>query len=841
MLQAGRSTVPLRKRKKKRTRKNAKRSSDAIPPSSDSSFSPLSTDHSDNDSPVPEESIPPIIVDEQNVENIITVDDEEELYHKPKHTSQNHSKPLCSCVDHSVSDIVYMTLMLGLRHGLSWVAQVDILKMFESIFKNASIPSSKSKYLNYLNIEDANESISHHIYCNVCNSYLGERKKNMKGSQQREADRVMHCDICDRNVNTLKPSNGFVSISIKSQLERFLRDKKFVNSVLSHRFNRPSKNQGEISDIYDGRRYKALSEEGGVLSSPYNFSYTFFTDGVAFGKASNKTVWPIYITINELPYEERTNYIILAGVYAGSKDPNQIYFFKPFVTEANKLSENGISWNHTGKDVKSLFIPLVCVCDSVARYQILNYQSFHATYGCTFCYKKSVSCIGGMRYILSDPSDMRTDESLKEDLLEVFQRRHNTKESERVFRGVKGSCNLLLVKYFSITYSLIVDYMHAILLGAVKTHLELSLESTRKKMWVGMNDSIGVEHLIDKIDERILAMQSNSSVIRELRSLKDRKIWRASEYRLWLLFYCIPCLSGYLKPKYLLHWFMLSKATFILLQRSVTVEEVNEAHRLLMMYTFYFQKYFKEEHMLYNIHLLSHVAKGVLDFGPIWGHSSFPHESENRYLLQLCKSPFSVALQVARKFLIYQTLPSLGSSMEICSKTVAFSERVMNYKKLTLIYERTTSRNCVLLGKATAYSSQELSQLMSEFISPSDSFDCVAYQRMIFCRKKFATSSYCVGKDNNDSCAFLHDGTCVIIHNILLLLSGKVILRVQTMKFERFFLQNNEVGRRTHLHKVLGFGEFKCISLESIAEPCLQMKTSDTIYISKIPFGSTVE
>lgn len=66
-------------------------------------------------------------------------------------------------------------------------------------------------------------------------------------------------------------------------------------------------------------------------------------------------------------------------------------------------------------------------------------------------------------------------------------------------------------------------------------------------------------------------------------------------------------------------------------------------------------------------------------------------------------------------------------------------------------------------------------------------------------------------------------------------------LRVQVMKFERSFLINKEIVRNSHLHKVRSLGECKYVCLESIAEACLFVKINDVTYISKIPYGATVE
>lgn len=59
-------------------------------------------------------------------------------------------------------------------------------------------------------------------------------------------------------------------------------------------------------------------------------------------------------------------------------------------------------------------------------------------------------------------------------------------------------------------------------------------------MWKGMTDErIRMNRLIGLIDTRMKVIQSNTSIVRELRPFKDQLLWIANEYKAWLLFYCI--------------------------------------------------------------------------------------------------------------------------------------------------------------------------------------------------------------------------------------------------------------------------------------------------------------
>ncbi|KAK3908968.1 Methionine--tRNA ligase 1 [Frankliniella fusca] len=382
------------------------------------------------------------------------------------------TEPLCPCTETTVDDLLYMTLTLGLRHGLTWAAQLDILKMMRCVFGDKKIPLSKNSYFKKLSAVSESD-IDYHVFCDDCNSYLGKRdfseyhclecKKVFP--MDEDTDCVVcnvcsiplvvkkvkaderQCDVCEKKIALNLSNNLFVSVSIESQLRKFLEEESFVNNLVGYRFSRDTI-PGTFSDIYDGEVYQNLFENNGILSSPYNFSYTFFTDGVANGKSTSvKTIWPIYLTINEIPYEERSKYMIVAGIYAGPREPNQSWFLQPFVEQANKLSSKGFSWSHQDESVVSLVLPLCFVADSVARFQMLNRLSFHAKDGCTFCYQQSVYVRKAMSqcyvpYLTESPACIRSQDSHRHDVAEAEKLHSLPDVNVSNYRGVKGSCQL---------------------------------------------------------------------------------------------------------------------------------------------------------------------------------------------------------------------------------------------------------------------------------------------------------------------------------------------------------------------------------------------------------------
>ena len=83
-------------------------------------------------------------------------------------------------------------------------------------------------------------------------------------------------------------------------LFEFLIEQEFVNG-LEHRFRRRKQAEGDIEDVYDGKLYKDQFQHGGFLSQQFNMSFKVNSDGVAVFKSSKFGVWPLFLSINELP------------------------------------------------------------------------------------------------------------------------------------------------------------------------------------------------------------------------------------------------------------------------------------------------------------------------------------------------------------------------------------------------------------------------------------------------------------------------------------------------------------------------------------------------------------
>ncbi|CAD6234149.1 GSCOCG00012368001-RA-CDS [Cotesia congregata] len=409
-----------------------------------------------------------------------------------------------------------MTLLLGAQQSFPWTTITAILSLINTLFGDKVVSASKYQLFKTLQLND--KMISDHMFCNDCLLYIGTQKD----SNSKDL-KCATCGIEDNRSNI----SFFITLDMETQLKKILQDKEVQEALRDHFEGKTKKLDNNIIEgITDGEIYKKLSTKNNPLSDNFNLTYTFNTDGCQASKSSKILTWPIYVIINELPSKLQTKHMVMCGLWINDKEPNMQTFLKPFVDEANKLSDEGFQWNYRDSIVISKFIPVCSVVDSVARCKLLNMKKFNGLHGCTFCEHPTESVDGYRKYTLSTtiPPD-RTDASIKRNMELTGQ-----SENGKSVMGVWGPSQLMNLKYFDLVDGMSPNYMHAFLLGAVKQHTDILLTSFGKEYYVGNPNRLRV------INERILKFKHPTCITRSPRIITDREIWKASEWRSWLLF-----------------------------------------------------------------------------------------------------------------------------------------------------------------------------------------------------------------------------------------------------------------------------------------------------------------
>lgn len=188
-------------------------------------------------------------------------------------------------------------------------------------------------------------------------------------------DETFKCKNCNRQSEKTELDRNyqyFLHIPITNQLIDFIHSPLYASIS-------PAKG------IFHRRLLKTGVMSSGDLSLQVN------TDGVSPLKSSNRSIWPIQVMINELPYTLRKKNIFLCGVWYNEHKPPMNLYFSLFVDEIAKLAEFGIQRNVLGEEetIVKVRVTLFTV-DSVARLLLQQIHQFNGQFGCTFCLRPGV-------------------------------------------------------------------------------------------------------------------------------------------------------------------------------------------------------------------------------------------------------------------------------------------------------------------------------------------------------------------------------------------------------------------------------------------------------------------
>ena len=505
-----------------------------------------------------------------------------------------------------------------LRHNLTGVALQDLLTMFNEHFPGL-VPATS-----YL-FHKAYGQFGHyvpHFYCINCESYMGPSETAPKDCSSCNAE----FDI-ERN---LRVGSYFLVLSLSTQIVDIV---KKSGMHLNERQSIP----GIISDIQCGAEYEKLKKSGQIGAD--DISLMWNCDGIPVFNSNNFQIWPIQCQIIELSPKDRQANICIPCLWFGKSKPNMITFLTAFVAELKELEQTGIKWmdsenvEHTSK-----VHLLLCSSDSVARPLLRNTKQFNGKYGCDFCLHT-----GGGPYVWETPEPpLRTE-------MDHFLHAMLATPANPVM-GVKGPSPLMELESFKMITRFIPEYQHSVCLGVTKQITSLWLDSKHH------NEDWYLGGKVSDIDQELLAIKPPVEVTRAPRSVKDRKFWKASEWRSFLLFYALPVLNGILKKKYWNHLFLFVFAIDTLLQDAIKVRHVDVAEQALRKFVLNFEKLYGAANASFNVHLLMHLAASVRNWGPLWATSTFPFESFNGTLLRFFSGTTHVPTQIVNRFLRWRGL-----------------------------------------------------------------------------------------------------------------------------------------------------------------------------------------
>lgn len=533
-------------------------------------------------------------------------------------------------------------LCFALKHKLTGVCVADLLSLIELHCGADSIAlKTLYKFKKYFSMI-GKQNINCHYFCSGCEVSLATENSVCQQCDGRH--RVAH----------------FIGFPIMTQLQSMYSRPGFKES-LQFKANRVKKNANNIEDIYDGAIYQEQVTNG-FLANPNNISFFMYFDGVAIFKNSKFSIWPIFLSINELNYKERVKKenVVLAGLWFGKSKPNTNLFLSPLLEKMSDFENNGVEFQLPNDQrilVKGKI--LGAVADLPAKAQFMRIVQYNGLHSCSNCMSSGGRLDVGDSTVQVFPYSRDFELRNNGDMVNFANLAYIARQQdpEATVYGVKGPTLL-----FSLLPNMIncmgIDVMHGVSLGIMRTVTELWFSSKHTGSPFSIADHVNI------VDARLMRIKPPQNCQKMPRSIKkELALFKAADYKLFLLTYSLPVLLGILPAVYWEHHCKLVSAISLLSQESVSHEQIDVAEELLHNYVKDFEQLYGLRYLGLNLHQLLHLCLVVRNLGPLWVYSCFFYESLNGDLSRLVHGTRYAALQISAAFNVHMNLPIMINIM----------------------------------------------------------------------------------------------------------------------------------------------------------------------------------
>ncbi|CAF0919879.1 unnamed protein product [Brachionus calyciflorus] len=554
------------------------------------------------------------------------------------------------------------------------------------------------------------------------------------------------CNILKENCNDInnncpscsKTFSKFFHLNIKSQLESILNCQK---------------NRIDFSLNSENNIYKKIS----YFHSKF-ITLTINSDGISIFKSSRTTIWPVYLTINQIDKKERFKLknVIIAGLWVSKEKPVFEEFLKPIVEEL-KILEKGIFFEG---DMINIFLTNG-VFDKPARAAILNTIQFNGKFGCIKCYqpgKNIPSSKNGTIHVYPfqhyhHDKPKRTHDKYLSDLRQAVL-------LKKPFRGIKGDSMLNQLSFYFPIESTVIDYMHSILEGVVRSLVKYLFfpEYTKR--------SCSLRKHFMMINKQLVDIKVPDFIPRSPRSLDDLGKWKANELFSFLIYYSLPLFRFIMEDNQLYHLINLVVGVEYLLTPNLDDEKLEIVNLLFKDFVKDMEYFYGADSMLSGVHELIHLTEDFKNNGHLSEFNCFTFEDLNRQITSFLKAKNLVGVQLINSFNVLKIYYSYIDKMPAQLIDQVFPWKNNLFKELT--HGKILSQNHI--------SEKILDCLKKKFNALSSNFQItnyVKYKNIIYTSinyKDVKSLNYCVKYE--EKFAIIHyfcfsDDECVAVLQIL--------------------------------------------------------------------------
>lgn len=346
-------------------------------------------------------------------------------------------------------------------------------------------------------------------------------------------------------------------------------------------------------------------------------------DGLPLAKSSKVQFWPLLGQIIHTDYREKPFVIGVFCGYCKPTKPDEIIHHQ-FIKEYNEIQMKGFQY----KENKYKVLINAIICDAPAKSFIKCIKGHTGYYGCDKCEEEGEWRDNRMLF-LNENAPLRTDEK--------FCLRHN--EDHHLNDSPLENIGLKMITQFPL------DYMHLVCLGVMKRLIKLWIQGIK-----------GIKLRASQIKQLSIDLKRLIPYIpiefsRKPRGLDELDRWKATEFRLFLLYTGLATLWSYLPDDYLRHFYVLHCAIYILCNPTDCIYNNEYAHELLVHFVQTFKVLYSETYVTYNVHNLIHLHEDVKNHGCLDMFSAFPFENHFKEIKQMLRKSAQPLQQLHRRLI----------------------------------------------------------------------------------------------------------------------------------------------------------------------------------------------
>lgn len=149
------------------------------------------------------------------------------------------------------------------------------------------------------------------------------------------------------------------------------------------------------------------------------------------------------------------------------------------------------------------------------------------------------------------------------------------------------------------------------------------------------------------------------------------------------------------------HLILLIDATHILCDKTISLQKLEHADRLLATFVENFESLYGASNFVFNIHLLQHLATCVRLIGPLFTYSNYCFEDHIGYLLSIHKGTTDVASQISEKYIMQK---NMSRFLPFSTMANEFFEEINNHHKYAFSFK---VKESIVIGKPKNASENE--------------------------------------------------------------------------------------------------------------------------------------